>query len=103
MKKLTNHASGPRGITLLPEKEGGNAEIVWLDPGATVSVDPKRIVEPLPDLGIEPAASDTETDDLIAAVQAENDDLKKQVDAQAKQITDLTAENEKLKKAAKPA
>ena len=96
MKKFSNHTPGMRGINT----KGG---VVWIDSGKSVEIDPKDIVGDLPDLGKAPVKAASEDDDLIAEVQAENADLKKQVDAQAKQIADLTAENEKLKKPAKPA
>jgi hypothetical protein len=73
MKKLTNYAPGPRGITL---KSG---DIVWIEPGKTAEVDPKEIVEPLPDLGNKVDMADDGDADLIASVQAENADLKDQV------------------------
>lgn len=89
MKKFTNNAPGPRGITLK------NGEIVWLQPGQTESVDPKEIVEPLPDFGTEPVEDTSAADALVA----ENAELKAQVAAQAKEIEGLKAD---LDKATKP-
>lgn len=98
MKKLTNYAPGPRGVTLLPEDKNGAHEIVWIDPGASVSVDPKRIVEPLPDLGTKPA--DDGSADEIATLSTENAALKDQLAKQADEIASLKAD---LEKATKPA
>lgn len=98
MKKLTNYAPGPRGVTLLPEKKGGTGEIVWIEPGASVSVDPARIVEPLPDLGNKPA--DDGSADEIEALTARNVELEGIVADQGKKIEALTADLEKLTKPA---
>lgn len=89
MKKFTNYAPGPRGITL---KSG---ETVWLQPGQSESVDPKDIVEPLPDFGNKVEQDTSELD----AVTAERDELKQQVADQAKEIEGLRAD---LDKATKP-
>jgi hypothetical protein len=99
MKKLTNHTPGLRGVTLKPEGKASEHEIVWIEPGATIEVDPKRIVEPLPDLGDKPAAVDPGEAARIETLTAENGELKAQVAAQAKQIETLTAD---LEKATKP-
>ena len=97
MAKLTNHARGPRGITL---KTG---ETVWLEPGESADIKKDDIAEPMPDLGQPRDEAASDDADLIAAVQAENEALKTQVEAQAAELTTLKAENEKLKKPAKPA
>ncbi|WP_447724618.1 hypothetical protein [Sphingomonas koreensis] len=108
MKKFTNHAPGARGIRTM-------TGLVMLEPGESASIDPKEIVEPLPDLGSAPIASDD--DELVKAVEDENADLKKQVEALTKERDELvkaveatekalgeaTAEIEKLKAAAKVA
>lgn len=83
MKKLTNYQPGARGINLT------NGTTQWVDPGQSVEIDPKDIVGDLPDLGKAPAKDDADDNDLIASVQAENADLKKQVEAQAKELADL--------------
>jgi hypothetical protein len=98
MKKLTNYAPGPRGLYLLPESKGGAHELVWIEPGASLSVDPKRIVEPLPDLGAKPA--DDDAADEIATLTARNAELEGIVADQGKQIVKLTDD---LEKATKPA
>lgn len=99
MKKFTNYAPGARGITLKPKDKDGAHEIVWLEPGETASVDPARIVEPLPDLGTKADPADTAEDDQVAALTAERDALKAQVEAQVKELTSLRAD---LEKATKP-
>lgn len=86
MKNFTNYAAGPRGINV---KGKGT---VWLDPGASVDLDPKEIVGAVPDMGKEPdapaaAAADA---DAFAAVQSENEELKKQVESLTKQLADAT-------------
>lgn len=96
MAKLTNHARGPRGISV---KGGG---LIWLEPGESVDINKEDIIEPLPDLGQPRDEVASDDADLIAAVQAENEALKTQVEAQAAELTTLKAENEKLKKPAKP-
>ena len=80
MKKFTNHTRGLRGINT-------SAGVKWIEPGATVEIDPKDIHGDIPDLGKkgdEPTAEDAA---LVEAVQAENADLKAQV-------ADLTAKLE---------
>lgn len=99
MKKLTNYAPGPRGVTLKPKDKDGPGEIVWIDPGATVSVDSARIVEPLPDLGTKPA--DDGSADQIEQLTARNTELEGIVADQGKQIEQLTADLEKATKPAK--
>jgi len=91
MKKFTNYAPGPRGITL---KSG---DTVWLQPGQSESVDPSKIVEPLPDLGSKVEQDTSELD----ALTAERDELKAQVADQAKEIEGLRADLEKATKPAK--
>jgi len=90
MKKLTNYTPGPRGVTL---KSG---EVVWIKPGATVEFknegDDEIVTKP--DLGSKPAAEADADADALAAVQTENDDLKKQ-------IAVLQADLEKATKPAK--
>jgi small-conductance mechanosensitive channel len=93
MKTFTNYAPGARGITL---KSG---DIEWLEPGQSVKLDPEDVVEPLPDLGAKPPAQDPDEAERVAALEAENADLKKQVAEQGDQITKLTAD---LEKATKP-
>jgi len=92
MKKFTNYAPGPRGITL---KSG---ETVWLQPGQSESVDPKDIVDPLPDFGSPAAEQDTSE---LEAITAERDELKVQVAEQAKELEGLRADLEKATKPAK--
>lgn len=108
MKKLTNHTAGPRGINL---KDGGTH---WVEPGAEIHVTGKGdekdpyVVEvngekqtvsgALPDFGKPSDAPTSEDANLIAAVQAENVDLKKQVEEQGKQIADLTKQLADAKK-----
>lgn len=99
MKKFTNYAPGPRGITVRTKDESGKpngSETIWLEPGQTESIDPKLIVEPMPDLGekAEAAAADAEADERIAALEAENEQLKAQVKS-------LEADLEKATKPAK--
>ena len=60
---------------------------------------PYSVVEPLPDLGAKPPAQDPDEAERVAALEAENADLKKQVAEQGDQITKLTAD---LEKATKP-
>jgi len=98
MKKLTNYAAGARGLTLKPKDKDGAHEIVWIEPGESVSVDAARIVEPLPDLGTKPA--NDETADQVEALTARNTELEKLVGEQSAQIEKLTAD---LDKATKPA
>jgi len=88
--KITNHAPGMRGINL---KDGTK---VWLESGQSADIAKADIDGELPDLGTAAPAQSNDDAELIAAVQAENEDLKKQVADQAKEI-------EALKKAAKPA
>jgi len=95
MKKLTNYAPGPRGVML---KSG---EVVWIDPGKSATVDPAKIVEPLPDLGTKPAAVDPDEAERVEALTAENAELRAQVEAQAGEITALKADLEKATKPAK--
>ena len=101
MKKLTNYAPGPRGVTLLPKEKDGPHEIVWIEPGETASVEAARIVEPLPDLGDKPAAVDPAEADQIEALTARNEELEKIVADQGEQIKQLTADLEKATKPAK--
>lgn len=88
MKKLTNYARGPRGVTL---KDGST---VWIEPGETVEIK-GEIVEPLPDLGAKPKADEDES--RADALEAENAELKTQVADQAKRITALEADLAKAK------
>ena len=99
MKKLTNYAPGPRGVTLKPKDKDSPGEIVWIEPGQTVSVDPARIVEPLPDLGAKPV--DDDNADQVEALTKRNADLEKLVAEQGEQIATLTADLEKATKPAK--
>jgi len=99
MKKYTNYAPGPRGVTLKPKDKDSPSEIVWIEPGETVSIDPARIAEPLPDLGAKPA--DDENADQVEALTARNTDLEKIVAEQGKKIEALTADLEKATKPAK--
>lgn len=92
MKKLTNYARGPRGVTL---KDGST---VWIEPGETAEIK-GEIVEPLPDLGEKPKAD--ADDDRADVLEAENADLKKQVVDQAKEIEGLKADLAKAKPPAK--
>ncbi|HEX8414600.1 MAG TPA: hypothetical protein VF637_12060, partial [Sphingomicrobium sp.] len=71
-----------------------------VDPGQSVEIDPKDIAGELPDLGKAPSKDDANDNDLIASVQAENADLKKQVTDQGAQIAKLTADLAKATKAA---
>lgn len=73
MAKITNFARGPRGITLK------NGETVWLNPGESEDIKKDDIAGPLPDLGVEPAASDEDDDAALAAMQTEIDGLKAQL------------------------
>jgi hypothetical protein len=88
MKTVTNYTAGLRGVNLKGKPTH------WVEPGASFEFDAKEVEGVLPDFGKAPVTN--EDDDLIAAVQAENEELKKQVANQAKEI-------EALKKAAKPA
>ena len=101
MKKFTNYAPGLRGITLKPLDNEGDHEIVWLAPGETASVDPKRIVEPLPDFGTKPAETDPAEAAQAEALEAERDTYKAKVEAQAKELAALRADLEKATKPAK--
>lgn len=101
MKTFTNHTHGLRGITLKPDGKEGDHEIVWIEPGASVKVDPKRIVEPLPDLGDKPAAVDPAEAEQVETLTAERDGYKAQVEAQAKELEALRADLEKATKPAK--
>lgn len=74
MKTLTNHTVGPKGVNL---KDGTTR---WIDPGESVEIDAKEVVGDLPDLGKAGDGADAEDNDLIDAVQAENAELKKQVE-----------------------
>ena len=76
MKKYTNYTSGDRGVTVKAKGEDGKAssETVWIAPGQTVEIDPKTIIDPLPDLGAKPQDEDAATE--IDALRAENADLK---------------------------
>lgn len=89
MKTFTNHTAGPRGFNL------HNGTTLWLEPGQSAEIDPKSIVGEHPDLG-KPKDDAASKDDaeLVAAVQTENADLKKQVADQAAKIADLTAKLE---------
>lgn len=87
MKTVTNYTAGLRGVNL----KGKPTQ--WVEPGASFEFDPKEVEGGLPDFGKAPATD--EDADLIAAVEAENVDLKKQVADQAKRIAEL-------EKAAKP-
>lgn len=89
MTKMTNHAPGPRGITM---KDGST---VWLNPGTSADIDKAKVAGELPDLGTPPKKVSNDEADLVAALQTENADLKKKVG-------ELAAEIETLKKAAKP-
>lgn len=91
MKKFTNHTAGPKGINI---KDAGT---VWIEPGQTVEIDPKTINGDVPDLG-KPGdtPADADTADMVAAVEAENADLKKQVEALTKERDDLKAEVNEL-------
>ena len=97
MKTFTNYTQGARGINL---KDGTTH---WLEPGASAEIDLKEIVGEVPDLGKKPARADADDDALIASVEAENAELKKQVADLTKTVAERDAEIEKLKKAAKPA
>ncbi|AIT81601.1 hypothetical protein [Novosphingobium pentaromativorans] len=81
MAKFTNHARGPRGISL---KDG---TIKWLEPGQSIDLKQADIVEPLPDLG---KASEAAVD--TGAI----DELKARVTALTKQVEDLTKERDEL-------
>ena len=71
MAKITNHARGPRGISL---KDGST---IWLDPGQSEDIKKDDIAGPLPDLGVAPAvASSEDSNDRVAALSAEIDSLK---------------------------
>lgn len=89
MKKLTNYTPGPRGVTL---KSG---EVVWIKPGATVSFEDEKDkdseIVSKPDLGSKPAAEADADADALAAVQTENDDLKKQIAALQADLEKATA------------
>jgi hypothetical protein len=79
MKKLTNYAPGPRGVTVYTRDKDGKpngSDVIWIDPGKSASVDPKDIVEPLPDLGDKPGAVDTDEVSQVEALTAERDELK---------------------------
>jgi hypothetical protein len=86
MKTVTNYTAGLRGVNLKDKPTH------WVEPGASFEFDPKDVEGGLPDFGKAPATD--EDADLIASIEAENADLKKQVADQAKEI-------EALKKAAK--
>ena len=100
--KKTNYHPGPRGINL----EGGST--FWVEPGQEVEIatkkvegedrqfiDGKQVKGALPDFGRKvDAEADAAADDRIAALTAENADLRAQVDK-------LTADLEKATKPAK--
>ena len=81
MAKFTNYARGPRGISL---KDGS---VTWLEPGETIDLKQADVVEPLPDLGKAPDASDD---------TADVKELKAQVTKLTKQVEDLTKERDGL-------
>jgi len=99
MKKFTNYAPGARGVTVKVEGKDGGSDTIWIEPGQTVSIDPKLIVEPMPDLGNKPA--DDGSSDEIEALTARNAELEAIVDEQGKKIEALTADLEKATKPAK--
>lgn len=99
MKKFTNYAPGARGVTVKLDGKDGGSETIWIEPGETASIDPKLIVEPMPDLGTKPA--DDGSADEIEALTARNAELEALVDEQGKQIATLTADLEKATKPAK--
>jgi hypothetical protein len=88
MKKVTNYAAGPRGITM---KDG--ADTVWLKPGASAEIDPAKVAV-MPDLGDKPKAERDEDAEALKSALDENADLKKQ-------IATLQADLEKANKPAK--
>lgn len=83
MKTFTNHTVGPKGINT---DEG----TVWIDPGQSVELDPKKIKGKVPDLGKAAPEDESDDGDLKA--------LKKQVTSLTKQVEDLTAEKDTLAK-----
>lgn len=89
--KITNHAAGPRGITL---KDGST---VWLNPGQSEDIKKDDIAGELPDLGRAPDenASDS-SDDRIGALQSEIDSLKAQHAEELKAETQRADDAEKL-------
>ena len=99
MKKFTNYAPGARGVTVKLDGKDGGSETIWIEPGETASIDPKLIVEPMPDLGTKPA--DDGSADEIEALTARNAELEALVEDQGKQIATLTADLEKATKPAK--
>lgn len=96
MAKFTNLHLGARGINL---KSGAT---VLVEPGKTVELDEKDIADVHPDITKGEAAakralgvveeSDGDDAELIAAVEAANADL-------TKQVADLTKERDEIKKA----
>lgn len=99
MKKFTNYAPGTRGVTVKVEGKDGGSDTVWIEPGETVSIDPKLIIEPMPDLGNKPA--DDGSAEEIEVLTARNAELEGVVADQAKKIEALTADLEKATKPAK--
>ena len=98
MKTFTNHTPGPRGINT---DEG----TVWVEPGESVELDPKKIKGAVPDLGKKGSApvDDRDFDGLTAKVA----ELTKQVEelttangALEKDKTELTKQVEELTKPA---
>ncbi|MBB5709335.1 hypothetical protein [Sphingomonas xinjiangensis] len=97
MKTYTNYAPGTRGITV---NSDNGPYIHYLDPGQSVKLDPKDVIA-ASDLGEKPTQVSSEEADRVAALEAENAELKQQVEGQADQITKLTADLEKVTKPAK--
>ncbi|MES2289273.1 MAG: hypothetical protein V4530_05995 [Pseudomonadota bacterium] len=84
MKTFTNYQAGPRGINL----KGGGTH--WIEPGASVDLDPKTIEGAVPDLGTEAdAKSDGTSEKWIAELEAENARL-------TARVTELEAKVEAL-------
>jgi hypothetical protein len=71
VKSFTNHAAGPRGINLT------DSTTRWVEPGETVSIDPKTIVGDLPDFGKAGDASGSSDENAalrkrVAELESEN-------------------------------
>jgi hypothetical protein len=91
MKTYTNHTPGLRGITVNSEN---GPYMKWLEPGQSVKLDPDDVIA-APELGTKADAQNDGAADQLAALEAENAELKKQIEDQAAQLTKLTADLEK--------
>ncbi len=91
MKTFTNHTAGLRGINT----ENG---MVWLEPGESAEVDPKKIKGNLPDLGKAAKSAPAVDAGELDALNAKVEELTKQVEELTKGKEDAEKANAELTK-----